>query len=274
MIFNLSNFKKKNLFMPELPEVTYFKKYVDSTALHQEITAVQVNDSKIAQASLKDFEDALLNQKLEESHRHGKYIFLTLSNGKTLVFHFGMTGSFEYLKHDELPKYSYFVLIFNDNSRLCFTCPRKFGKIYLSDSFEDFKKQHKLGIDAIDLDLKTFQSLLSNKRGSIKGALLDQHVIAGIGNMYADEILFQTKIHPEKAVNELSEDSIKKIFDNIHPVLNDVIKSQSNDEPLPKEYLTPHRKSGANCPNENGKIEKIKVSGRSTYFCAQCQGNA
>lgn len=258
-------------FMPELPEVTYYKKYVDATALHQEIVEVQVTDSKIAQASPKEFKDTLLHQKLEKSHRHGKYLMLTLSNEKILVFHFGMSGGFEYLKHDELPKYAYFTLVFNDNARLCFTCPRKFGKVYLAESLEAFKKEHKLGIDAMDLDLKTFQNLLFGKRGSIKGALLDQHLIAGIGNMYADEMLFQTKIHPNTGINELSEEEIKALYKNVHPILKTVIKSQSEESPLPENYLTPHRKPNADCPNGNGKIKKIKVAGRSTYFCPQCQ---
>ncbi|WP_031427259.1 Fpg/Nei family DNA glycosylase [Flavimarina sp. Hel_I_48] len=257
--------------MPELPEVTYYKKYVDATALHQEIVAVHVDDPKIAQASEKDFKEALLQQKLEKSLRHGKYVLLTLSNNKILIFHFGMSGSFEYLKHDELPKYAYFTLIFSDNSRLCFTCPRKFGKVFLAESIEAFKKEHNLGIDAMDLDFNTFKNLLSGKKGSIKGALLDQHLIAGIGNMYADEMLFQTKIHPKTSIDKLSESTIKALFKSMHPVLKTVINSQSQDEPLPKDYLTPHRKPDAPCPNGNGKVEKIKVSGRSTYFCPECQ---
>lgn len=257
--------------MPELPEVTYYKKYVDATALHQEIVVVQAADPKIAQASQKEFEDVLLNQKLEKSHRHGKYLMLTLSNEKILVFHFGMTGSFEYLKHDELPKYAYFNLIFSDGSRLCFTCSRKLGKVFLAESLEAFKKEHKLGIDAMNLDLKTFQKLLSGRRGSIKGALLDQHLIAGIGNMYADEMLFQTKIYPNTGIDQLSEKGIKALYKNVHPVLKTVIKSQTEESPLPKNYLTPHRKPNADCPNGNGKIKKIKVAGRSTYFCPECQ---
>ncbi|HEA31156.1 MAG TPA: formamidopyrimidine-DNA glycosylase [Leeuwenhoekiella sp.] len=257
--------------MPELPEVTYYKKYVDATALHQEIVDIQVPDSKIAQASKKEFEEALLHQKFEKSDRHGKYVMLTLSNDKVLVFHFGMTGSFEYLKHDKIPKYAYFTVVFSDNGRLCFTCPRKFGKVYLAESLGAFKKEHKLGIDAMDLDLETFQKLLSPKRGSIKGALLDQHLIAGIGNMYADEMLFQTKIHPNTPVNHLSEVTLKALFKNVHPVLETVIKSQTEEDPLPNTYLTPHRHPGADCPNGNGKIKKMKVAGRSTYFCPECQ---
>lgn len=273
MISPLKDYFKysKAHFMPELPEVTYYKKYADATALHQEIVEVDPADSKIAQASKKEFEEALLHQKLEKSHRHGKYLMLTLSNGKILVFHFGMSGSFEYIKHDKLPKYAHFTLIFSDNSRLCFTCPRKLGKVYLSESLEAFKKEHKLGVDAMDLDLKTFQKLLFNKRGSIKGALLDQHLIAGIGNMYADEILFQTKIHPNAGINQLSEAEIKALYKNVHPVLKTVIKSQTEESALPENYLTPHRKSGADCPNGNSKIKKIKVAGRSTYFCPECQ---
>ena len=257
--------------MPELPEVTYFKKYIDATALHQQIASVSVSDDKIAEASQKKFSDALSHQEFKQSHRHGKYVMLTLTNDKLLVFHFGMTGKFEYLKHDNIPNYAYFIIVFTNGSRLCFTCPRKLGKVYLAESLEAFIKEHKLGIDAMDLDLETFQKLLSGKRGTIKGALFDQHLIAGIGNMYADEMLFQSKIHPKTSIDKLTAEKIEGLYNNIHPVLKTVIKSQTEETPLPENYLTPHRRSGASCPNGNGSIKKIKVSGRSTYFCPSCQ---
>lgn len=257
--------------MPELPEVSYYKKYVDATALHQTIKEIKIEDTYILEASEKELKDTLIGQKLESSTRHGKFIFMELTSGKSLMFHFGMTGHFEYLKHEELPKYAYFSLIFEDNARLCFVCPRKLARVYLAKDHSTFIENQNLGVDALDLDLETFRKLLSGKRGSIKGALLDQHLIAGLGNMYADEVLFQTHIHPNSKINTLKQVDIEKIFHEIKPVLEAVIKAQSEDKSLPENYLTPHRGKGKKCPTCNTNLEKMQVAGRSTYYCPKEQ---
>ncbi|WP_373057316.1 Fpg/Nei family DNA glycosylase [Zunongwangia sp. H14] len=257
--------------MPELPEVAYQKKYVDATALHKKIVKVETGVAKLFQSPQKDFKKALENQKFEETTQLGKYLFLKISSGQQLVLHFGMTGKMEYYQHDEVPKHAQLTTIFDDDSRLSFVCPRKFGKIYMADGVEDFQKKHSLGNHALDIEEKEFLELLQEKKGSIKGALTDQHVIAGIGNLYADEMLYQCGIHPKSKTENLSEKDKKCLFKEMDKVLKRVIKSKTEDSRLPESYLTRHRKEGADCPNCKGKVKMIKVSGRSTYLCPNCQ---
>lgn len=257
--------------MPELPEVAYYKKYVDATALHKKIRLVRCPEAKILQAPQKDFENKLMGTEFIKAIRHGKYLFLETSDGGFLIFHFGMTGKFDFSHEEDPPEYTRFYIAFKDSSKLFFICPRKLGKIYLADSMQDFLEEHSLGKDALDIDKNEFREILNNKRGSIKGTLTNQSLIAGIGNMYADEILFQTRIHPKTSVNELLEKQLDKIYEQMGEVMETVIQSKEKDSGLPSDYLTRHREEGAACPNCGGKVELIKISGRSTYYCPSCQ---
>ncbi|WP_424494524.1 zinc finger domain-containing protein [Salinimicrobium sp. GXAS 041] len=155
------------------------------------------------------------------------------------------------------------------SSRL--TCRRKLGKIYLTTGVDVFAKEHSLGKDALELRKEEFDNLLEEKRGSIKGALTDQHLISGIGNVYADEILFQCEIHPKSKTEKLAKKENSGIYSKMRTVLKTAIKNEGQRSQLPNTYLTPQRKEGAQCPKCSGKVEKIKVSGRSTYFCPKCQ---
>ncbi|TBW29999.1 Fpg/Nei family DNA glycosylase [Gramella sp. KN1008] len=257
--------------MPELPEVTYYKKYVDATSLHKKIQMVGMSTAEILQAPKKEFEDRLVGTELVQAQRHGKYLFIKTSDDGFLVFHFGMTGKFDFSHEDDPPKHTRFYLTFEDSSKLFFICPRKLGKIYLAQEMEDFLEEHSVGKDALEIDKSEFRELLDKKRGSIKGALTNQSLIAGIGNMYADEILFQTKIHPKTAVSDLSEKELDKIFNKMEEVLETLIESKEKEDGLPDTYLTGNREEGSDCPVCKGKIKMIKVSGRSTYFCPSCQ---
>lgn len=195
--------------MPELPEVAYQKKYADATILQKKIIKVETGDKKIFQSPKTHFEDRLLDNEFEASERSGKYLFLKLAKNGGLVLHFGMTGKLEFYQHDETPKYAQLTLTFQDYSRVSFTCPRKFAKLYLADSLAQFQEEHQIGTDALALKEDEFLDILDGKKGSIKGLLMNQKLIAGIGNLYADEILFQCKVHPNSKINSLTEDEKK-----------------------------------------------------------------
>lgn len=177
----------------------------------------------------------------------------------------------EAYQNQEIPKYSHLVLSFDDHSHLAYTCRRKLGKIWLASGVETFKEDHSLGNDALEFTWKEFNELLQKKKGSIKSLLMDQHNISGIGNVYADEIVYQCRIHPKTKVEKLTEKERKDIFKQISKVLNIVIKNEDKRKDLQSNFLAPHRKEGANCPDCSGEVEKIKISGRSTYFCSSCQ---
>lgn len=257
--------------MPELPEVAYQKKYADATILHKKIIRVETGDKKIYQSAKSEFEDVLQDNKFTGSEQLGKYLFLNLEKNGGLVVHFGMTGKLEYYQHEEIPKYAQLTLTFEDDSRVSFTCPRKFGKLYLASSLAEFQEENNLGVDALALKQEDFLAISESKTGTIKGLLMNQKLIAGIGNLYSDEILFQTKIHPKTKVDKLSEKERKSIFKEIEKVLEEVKEARVEGTKLPNSYLSTVRKKGADCPRNNGKIEQIKVSGRTTYFCPVCQ---
>lgn len=258
--------------MPELPEIALYGKYAEGTALNKEITGISFpNGKRLLQVSEAECKKALLHHKFTSTARLGKYLFLNSNKGKCLVLHFGMTGKLESYQHDEHPKNTEMIIEFKDSSKLAFVCRRKLGKIFVADGEAEFRKEHELGPDALDLNWTDFKNLLGDKRGSIKGALMDQHLLAGLGNVYSDEILYQCKIHPKSKVEKLSEDEKKEIHKEMGKILKMAIRKEGQRSEFPEDYLIRHRKEGEDCPKCSGKIEMIKVSGRSTYFCPKCQ---
>lgn len=257
--------------MPELPEIELNKKYVDATSLKKKIVEVDFPSTSLLQSSKTDFEKALKGKEFEKTERLGKYLFLKCGKNSWLVLHFGMTGKLEYYQNQEPPKYTNMLLTFDDDYRLAFICRRKLGKIYLTESVEKFKEAHDLAKDAFDFSEEDFLNLLKPKTGSIKGVLMDQHAIAGIGNVYADEMLYQSRIHPKTKADKLTEKEQKDLFKQIEKVLKTAIKVGGKRSEFPSDYLIKSRKDGADCPNCKGKVMQIKVSGRSTYFCPSCQ---
>lgn len=257
--------------MPELPEIALTQKYVEATALHKKITNLHFPETSLLQAPEKEFRTALEGGTFEQTKQLGKYLFIKTDKGMWLVFHFGMTGKLEYYKNQEPPKYTKMLMDFEDASHLAFVCRRKLGKIYLSRGIEEFQEEHSLGKDALDFEKEAFLELLKAKKGSVKAALTDQHSISGIGNVYADEMLYQCSIHPKSKVEKLTKEDRTNLFDQMGNVLRTAIQNDGTRSQLPSNFLTPHRKQGAECPKCSGKIEMIKVSGRSTYFCPSCQ---
>ncbi|WP_300441028.1 DNA-formamidopyrimidine glycosylase family protein [Christiangramia sp.] len=257
--------------MPELPEVAYQKIYVDSTSLHQKIVKVDLGAEKIFQSPKKDFKEVLMNNEFVSTSQIGKYLLLEMKEHGFLVIHFGMTGKMDYFQHDEIHKHAQLTLNFENGGKLSFICPRKFGKLFLTDSIEDFRKEKNLGPHASDLNKVEFLELFKRKKGSIKTALMDQSFIAGLGNLYVDEVLYHSGIHPKSKAEKLSEDELEKMYKNMVNVLETVTKSKTEGTSLPETFLRPHRTEGDDCPKCSGKIKMIKIGGRSTYFCPACQ---
>lgn len=257
--------------MHELPEIALSKQYIDSTSLHHKIVKVDFPQKDLLQSPENDFKEALSGNKFQETRQLGKYLFLKIDEGSWLVFHFGMTGKLEYYTNQDAPKYTHMIISFDNDYKLAFVCRRKLGKIYLAKGVEEFRSEKSLGKDALDLEKEDFLELFQKKRGSVKVALMDQHLISGIGNVYADEILYQCEIHPKSKVEKLSEEEKAAVYQKMKTVLKTAINNEGKRKDLPKDYLTPHRREGADCPKCSGKVELIKVSGRSTYFCPDCQ---
>ncbi len=257
--------------MPELPDVEVYRK-VAQKAENSAIDEFDSEDGKLIAISKNDFSKKLKGHRFKETTRRGKYLFLSTDNKQTVVMHFGMTGDLQYLKeNEEAPKYFKCWFQFKNSHKLYYISKRKLGHVEMTDDLDGFIKNKELAVDALEINEDDFVSLLKNKHSMLKTALTDQSAIAGIGNVYSDEILYQTKLHPKKNTGDLGEKDLKNLYKNMRKVLEKAIEKNADVSKLPDSYLLPHRKAGDDCPKCKGKIKKITISGRTTLFCPACQ---
>ena len=259
--------------MPELPEVETFKRYLDSTSLYQRITGVEVRDAYVLKrVSVRQLARRLKGRRFENSHRHGKHLFVRAGNELWLRLHFGMTGSLEYLNHDEVaPKTARVIFRFADNFRLAFDDQRKFGEIELIDDVDEFLQTRGLGPDALEISLSQFKAIVGKHRGAVKAILLNQQLIAGIGNLYADEILFRAHVHPATYAARLSDKDLNRLFRSTRYVLEKAIALKTDFNRLPRSWLLTHRGKGGRCPRCGRALKSATIGGRTSWFCAHCQ---
>jgi formamidopyrimidine-DNA glycosylase len=259
--------------MPELPDVEVFRRYVESTSLNQDIERIDVLDQRILQGvSENNLSRALVGCRFISTLRHGKYLFAGTNADCWLALHFGMTGYLRYLQEDmALPDYTRVCFRFENGNRLVYVSMRMLGEVGLTADTDAFIEERGLGPDALLLDLDGFLGILGSRRGSIKAALTNQAAIAGIGNIYADEILFQARVHPKRQVSDLSDDALRGIYEMMHTVTHSAIEAKVDVSQMPERFLLRSREAGSECPRCGTPVETTKISGRTTYFCPTCQ---
>ncbi len=261
--------------MPELPDVVGLKEYLDATSLHEEIARTHVHDDRLLEnTTTQQFARGLKGATLEGSTRHGKYLFAEVSLGGWLLLHFGMTGDLKYYPDPErAPDYAVVTFDFENGSHLAYINKRMLGKVGLVDDLESYLARQNLGLDALSerLTSKKFAELLAGRSGPIKARLMDQSLVAGIGNIYSDEILFQARLPPEADAGRLRDDDIKNIYRTMRRVLRVAADRGGDIGRLPRGYFLPHREKDAPCPRCEGEVKKIMVAGRPTYYCPECQ---
>jgi len=261
--------------MPELPDVEVFKRYVDATSLHQDIHEVEVEDTRILEnISASKLKSSLKGRRFDATSRHGKYLFVHLDDGQYLTMHFGMTGFPRYFKNRERkPDHDRVKVKFKNGYQLAYDNQRLLGTVKVIRDRKRFISVNRLGPDALadDFDFDAFQQCLKGRRGMIKSSLMNQEIIAGIGNVYSDEILFQAGVHPKTRVEKLDTSTLLSLFHAMKEVLRHSIEANAEPEKMPANFLLPQRHESGVCPNCDTPVEKIKVSGRSGYFCPSCQ---
>lgn len=258
--------------MPELPDVETFRRYLDATSLHRTVDTVGLLDEGLlGDADAEDVRGALQDRELSETSRHGKYLFAHSDDSAWLVLHFGMTGRLVAFETGEAPEHARLLLDFEDGRHLAYLNQRTFGSIDLADAPASFVERHDLGPDALELDRSAFEEALQGRRGGVKSTLMDQSVIAGIGNVYADEICFQTGVRPETRLPALDEDLLRSLHRTMRRVLRTAVDRRADPDGLPRSWLLPRRREGAPCPRCDGEIVKTTVAGRPTYLCPSCQ---
>src|SRR5918994_241173 len=255
--------------MPELPDVELYKRYLDECALRRTIERVVVNDARILGALPSDaFVSRLTGNRFEESRRHGKHLLVRLRKDGWLTLHFGMTGNLLYFREDaDDPPYDRVRFDFAGGHHLAYVNRRMLGRVGLADDANACIQDEELGPDALDpaFDLRAFAQAIEGRRRDVKSVLMDQALIAGIGNIYADEILFQARLHPQKPVTSLDDRERTALFRQIQQVLETAIDRGAGAEQflerLPDDYLLPHRDKGGKCPRCGGPIATLRVAG-------------
>ena len=270
--------------MPELPEVETVKNGLKTKVLNKKITSCKVlYQGIIAYPQKEEFIKLIEGQTINDITRRGKFLMFELDN-YYLVSHLRMEGKY-FIKEtkESLSKHEHVIFTLNNHEEIRYNDSRKFGKMHLVKKDRlDLTPIAKLGLDPWDENLthKYLKDKL-NKNKAIKTLLLDQSIITGIGNIYANEILFLSKIHPEKPGNKLTKQNLIDIIDNTRKVLEQAIESggttihtYTSVDGITGRFqqeLLVHGKNSYPCPNCQTEIIKIAVNGRVTYFCPKCQ---
>lgn len=260
--------------MPELPDVETFRRYLDSTARRKQIRRVRVGDKKVLEGvSEKRLNDRLKRRRIDETRRHGKHLMVKAGSDQWMAVHFGMTGFLAYFRNNEdTPRHAHVIFDLANDYHLAYVASRKLGDIQLIRSPEKFIEREKLGPDALDdLDAGAFAEILKGRRGTIKSALMNQSIIAGIGNVYSDEIFYRAYLHPATEVKALSDEDLAKLWRRVRSVLSKAVEKQAQPDRLPRSWLVRRREEGTECGICDGTIVKRKFSGRGAYLCDKHQ---
>lgn len=254
--------------MPELPDVEVFRSVVSGEALGRTVETVSVpGPALLADVSERTLRDRLKGASLTGTRRHGKHLFCAVEGDGWLRLHFGMTGRPAVCRQGDEPGHTRLRLDFDDGGCLAVVSLRKLGEIGLTGDWRSFIREKGLGPDCLDLDLDGFRRRLRGRRGTVKGTLLDQSVLAGLGSVYADEALFQAGVHPRAGTGSLGRRRTADLWSCIGSVLDRAVQAGAQPGRMPDDWLLPRRREGEACPRCGGIVQRTRVSGRSTYFC-------
>lgn len=279
--------------MPELPEVETIRRDLKKEILGKKIADIQVNLPRLIKSptDMVQFVTGLKGKFIKEVSRRGKYIICLLDSGDRLIFHLGMSGFLLYHKRDEVittrirPKHNHLCIFFEDGSEIIYNDVRQFGKIWLIKGHEKISRIENLGWEPLEesFSLQTLVDSIQNKKTNIKSLLMNQRIIAGIGNIYANEILFMAGIHPLRKGCSLSTIEIERLYHSIRSTLKKAVIARGmtmEDESYrdllgqPGNYrqeVMVYGKKNDKCPTCGNPLSLIRIENRSTFFCSNCQ---
>lgn len=273
--------------MPELPEVETIKNVIEQQIKGLKIENITLEKTEIiAHPTAEEFCNRITNQTVSSMSRRGKFIIINLKSGDRIILHLRMTGCLLVTPSDyPKGKHTHIVFSFSNGKELRFSDTRRFGRFWLikNNETDTYSSIHKLGIEPFDdrLTAEYLKAHLSKRRKAIKECLLDQSVVAGIGNIYSDEILFKAKIHPSRPANSLNSNEwntlAKIIPDSLsYFIEKNVISPENFFETKGKEYRnTPfwqvYGHNNEPCPVCGKLLIKTVIGGRSSVYCPDCQ---
>ena len=277
--------------MPELPEVETLRRDLERDIAGLRIKGVEVDDLRSIRRHGKKapFVKALEGAKVTHVNRRGKYLVISLDTGSVLIVHLGMSGQLRRNPAKEaMEAHTRVVLTFTQKGQLRFIDPRKFGEMFVveADAVDDeVPELAHLGFDPVEqaVSWTRFGQALVNRSVKLKPLLMDQKFIAGIGNIYADEILYGAGVRYDRLSDSLSTQEIRRLYRSLVETLHDAIKYRGSTladgqyvdlQGKPGEYQEHHQaydREGQSCRRCRAVIVRVKANGRSTFFCEQCQ---
>lgn len=272
--------------MPELPEVETLKRSLEKHIVgHKIISFVQFRES-LRYSLDPDLAENTINSFISNVRRIAKYLIIDLSNNNSIIFHLGMTGRLTLRKNTyEFQKHDHIVFILENKSLIVFNDTRRFGMVYVSMTSELASQKYlkHMGLEPFSerFNVKYLENCFKNRKIPIKPAIMDNKIVVGVGNIYASESLFLSKINPLKLSKDLTNEEILRLLKSISFVLNEAIKAGGttlrdfvdgdNKPGYFKQKLNVYDRKNSDCYSCRAKIVKITQSGRATYFCPVCQ---
>ena len=270
--------------MPEIPDLEGYRAYFNRRLPGRKVKLAQVTIPIVVRAPREEFAAALFGNTFGAIERRGKYLLFPFASGHWLVVHPMLTGRFQYCDPQEKRRAkTAFVIALEEGQELRYFDERLMGKAYLAGEGElatKVPRWSEMGPDAMSDELteEAFLARLKGYRGQIKNVLTREQFVAGIGNAYADEILWEAGIHPYRRRTELSEEGARGLYRAMRSVLawaTPIVVERMEGEGLPRghyrDHLRVHRKGGQPCPRCGSTISEITANQRITSFCRQCQ---
>lgn len=284
--------------MPELPEVETIRRDLSKSILRHTITAIEIRDQKTVKNSVKFFISELVGNKILKIERRGKLLMLKLAKGGYLLIHLKMTGQLIYRGKNKIvagghslnsaadssERFTRVIIKFNDGAKLFFNDLRRFGYLKIVDDKEkEAVVKNSFGIEPLTTNFtwESFSLLFKKRATTIKAFLLNQKLISGLGNIYADEACYCAGVKPNRRVGKVTLAEQKKFFSCIPKILNLAIKNRgttfysfvdgTGERGSHLDFLKVYNRAGKKCKRCNSIIQKTKLAGRGTHFCSQCQ---
>lgn len=280
--------------MPELPEVETIRRELTSRIEGKKIERVSIPADPRGCRVLRRYPSRprfirrLAGRRIRSIGRRAKYLLFTLDDGRVLVLHLGMSGRLLFRPASAPPfPHTRLILHISGGDELCFVDPRKFGEVYLfSEADGDtLVNPFALGPEPLDRGYTPtkLQKSLRARRGPIKAVLLDQKVVAGLGNIYTDEALFRAAIHPLRPAASLTGPEVEELARSVREVLREAIRC-SGTSAADRQYVTTagtlgsfqkklcvYQRAGLSCPRCGASISSARIAGRTAHFCPECQ---
>jgi formamidopyrimidine-DNA glycosylase len=266
--------------VPELPDLEIIREVLDRRIVDVPLVSAQVLRPLVVRNLLRgDLDEHLAGRRFAQVTRRGKFLLLGLDSGSHLVIHPMLAGRLRYGPPLARPRArDALVIHLADGQELRYHDARDMGKVYLTGDPQQVPTFAELGPEAIDpaLTLEAFRQRIQPRRGEVKGVLVNQAFVAGIGNAYADEILWQARIYPFRRRPSLSDDEIQALYEAMRTVLPEAIAilrervGEEIDREI-RDFLAVHGKAGQPCPRCGTAISQVQRQGSATHFCRTCQ---